>query len=89
MIDKDRTAQIDDSDRIVEEYQGWNHGERVRIVEEDEDRGFFEGDTGTLYISMVGAPEYGNERVCVSFWDYNFEEPGAEIVDFDAIEPID
>lgn len=50
-------------ERPVEEFEGWTFGERVRVVEDDEDNGLFEGDEGTLVPEEVGAPEYGNVQV--------------------------
>lgn len=52
----------DDADRAVAEHEGWQYGERVRIVEDDERHGLFMGDEGIVIISEVGAPEFGNVR---------------------------
>lgn len=51
------------------EVQEWREGEdgpeavlgRFRVLADNEDEGVFEGDTGTLVVCLVGAPEYGNE----------------------------
>ena len=64
----DRVEEIlgDAIDRPVEEHEGWHFGERVRVIEDDEVHGFYEGDEGVLVISRVGSAEYRNERVAVS-----------------------
>jgi hypothetical protein len=52
----------DEFDRPIEELDGWKFGERVRVLDDDERNGVYEGDEGVLLISEVGAPEYGNVR---------------------------
>lgn len=36
---------------------------RVRVLEDDEEHGIFEGTEGVLKASVVGAAQHGNERV--------------------------
>jgi hypothetical protein len=55
----------EDAERAVPEYNGWQYGERVRIIEDDEREGLFAGDEGFIVIGEVGAPEYGNVRTAI------------------------
>lgn len=64
-----------DIDRPVAEYEGWHFGERVRVIEDDEEAGAFEGDEGWLTLEMVGAPEHGNERVSAGFLGEGMADP--------------
>jgi hypothetical protein len=52
-----------DAERAVASHEGWNYGERVRIVEDDEREHLYAGEEGYVIISEVGAPEYGNVRI--------------------------
>ena len=56
---------LDDPERAVKEVDGFTFGERVRVLEDDEEEGVFEGDEGVVLIEKVGAAKYGNERAAV------------------------
>lgn len=63
-------------DRIVQEHEGFHHGEEVEILSDRfEGEGVSEGETGTLYISEVGAEKYQNLRVKMSFVPEGADEP--------------
>lgn len=49
-------------DRPVKECEGWTIGERVRVLEDDENEGLYSGDEGVIIPEEVGAIEYGNLR---------------------------
>ena len=48
---------------MVAEYEGWKTGDKIRVLEDDEEEGVWEGNEGTLELEIVGSPDYGNERV--------------------------
>lgn len=54
------------AERAVLEHDGWRFGERVRVVEDDEDEGVCSGDVGFVLLNEVGAAQYRNVRVSVS-----------------------
>lgn len=54
---------LDDPANAVHELDGFQFGERVRVIEDDEDNGIFAGDEGDLILEEVGAVEYGSQRV--------------------------
>lgn len=49
-----------------ETYEGFSRGDRVRVIHDGDGMGYWEGCTGDIEISIVGAPEHGNERVSLS-----------------------
>lgn len=55
---------------------------------EDEDYGLFEGDEGVLSACVVGAAEYGNQRVAFIFIAEGCDE-GNEVHSLDVLEPAD
>lgn len=57
------------------------------VIEDDEDEGLYSGDEGELTACVVGAPEYGNERVAFAFKVEGFSE-GVEVRDLQTIEPV-
>lgn len=58
------------------------------VLEEDEDRGLYDGDTGKLSACVVGAEEYGNQRVIFTFTPDSYEpDSGNEVVPFEDVEP--
>ena len=64
---------------------------RFRVTTDDEeDRGFYDGDEGELTACVVGAAQYGNQRVTFSFtgdgFDVGLEVPGSV---HDLLEPTD
>lgn len=73
--------------RPVAEHDGWHFGERVRIIDDDDDKGVFAGDEGHVVIEKVGAPEYGNVRTCVAVLVDGTDAPTE--VGLDNIEPAD
>lgn len=52
-------------DRPVKEHDGWQFGERVRVIEDDEPHGMYASDEGILVIEEVGSAEHGNVRTAV------------------------
>lgn len=52
--------------RPVRDYDGWTFGDRVRVLEDDDEAGLSEGEEGVLVLEKVGAPEFNSERVAVS-----------------------
>jgi hypothetical protein len=75
----------DEPARAVEEHEGWHYGERVRIVEDDDDEGLFADDTGYLILSEVGARKYGNLHTKPYFLPDGMDTPLP--VSLDNIEP--
>lgn len=80
-------ALLDDPERKVETHEGWTYGERVRVVQDDENEGLFEGTEGNLLIEKLGAAEYGNVRVGVFFVEDGMDGP-VEVRDYDYIEGV-
>lgn len=64
---------IDVPERAMPEHAGFSFGDRVRVLEDDEDRGLFEGAEGVLIIEQVGAPEYNNVRTALYFVEDGME----------------
>lgn len=58
------------------------------VVEDDENAGLFEGDEGEVRASVVGAPEYGNERVTFSLHTEDHTD-GVECRPLDNVQPVD
>lgn len=48
---------------------------QAQVIEDDENTGMYVGDQGKLTASVVGAEQYGNERVSFMFTNNDFE-PG-------------
>lgn len=57
------------------------------VTEGDEDHGLYDGDTGTLDACVVGAAEYGNQRVSFSFVPEGCDS-GADVDDLSAVEEL-
>jgi hypothetical protein len=62
------TEKNEDGSRVVtDEVNGFKSGQTVRVIEDADEAGPFAGtyadDEGELQIEVVGAPEYGNERL--------------------------
>lgn len=50
-------------DDSVDEIGGWKRGEFIRITEDDDHHGVYEGEEGVIIaFTKVGAAQYGNER---------------------------
>lgn len=62
--------------------------DRWVVVHDDEDRGLYEGDEGVLTLCVVGAEQYGNRRVSLSFVADDMD-CGVEIVDLDVLDSIE
>lgn len=91
---EDRIAKVkaatgyDDADEeAVLEAEGFTYGDRVRVVEDNEEEGVFAGDEGFVLPCKVGAAAYGNERVMLAFLIDGFDSP-VEVTP-DSIEQID
>lgn len=56
---------LDERDRAVKEHDGFVFGERIRVLEDDEDQGLYADDEGVLIIEKVGHPGGHNERTAV------------------------
>lgn len=64
-----------DEERIVQEYEGYHHGERVAILTDRfEDEGVYDGEEGTLHICEVGSEEHGNKHVAMYFKGDDMDE---------------
>lgn len=73
---KERTGfDEEEPARAVLEHEGFTWGDRVRVIEDDEDNGLFEGDEGFVIIGNVGSAEYRNERVMLAFLGDGFTDP--------------
>lgn len=75
----------DEPSRAVEEHEGWHYGERVRIMEDDDAEGLYEGDAGYLIFSEVGARAHGNLHIKPYFLMDGYDSPSP--VSLDNIEP--
>lgn len=62
---------------------------RYRVVEENDDQGFYADDEGTLTANVVGAAEYRNERVMFTFTP-DEQDPGSgpEVDDLTVVDPV-
>lgn len=81
----------EDGGRVVkDEVQGFKTGQTVRVLADADEQGPFagtyEGDEGPLQIEVVGAPEYGNERLSFGIKAEGFDE--FTDVDPDNIEAV-
>lgn len=62
---------------------------RYEVVSDDyEDEGIYLGDTGTVTVAVVGAPEYHNQRVILTF-TADGVDGGEEINDLSALDPVE
>jgi hypothetical protein len=59
------TGSLDNPDAAVKEHDGFTFGERVRVLEGDDDEGVYEGDEGTVIIEALGLAELGSARTAV------------------------
>jgi hypothetical protein len=78
-------AHLDDRDRAVEEHQGFTFGQRVRVLEDDDDNGIWEGAEGVLIIEQVGSETHGSLRTGLFLLEEGMAEPNE--VQADNIEP--
>jgi hypothetical protein len=60
---------------------------RFEVIEDDEDAGLYSGDEGELSAEVVGAAQYGNQRVCFSFMAEGYDE-GNEVRDLYVLDPV-
>lgn len=93
------TDEKDMISRAVERHgysvQEWREGEdglegvlgQFRVIEEDEDTGLYDGDEGDLIASVVGAAEYGNQRVSFALLMEDYDMAN-EVRDLTAVEPV-
>ncbi|MGH2897173.1 MAG: hypothetical protein ACRDMZ_00750 [Solirubrobacteraceae bacterium] len=72
---QEEAGQEVEVERPVAECGGWHFGERVRVIDDDEESGMFAGDEGWLVLETVGAAEHGNERVCFGVLADGFADP--------------
>ena len=61
---------------------------RFRVLEDDDDQGLYADTEGFVEVSVVGAPEYNNERVALHFTEDGMDEPNGEIRDLDVLEAV-
>lgn len=57
------------------------------VVDDDESRGMYAGDTGTLTASVVGGVQYHNEQVKFFFTPEGMDG-GEEVNPLDELEPV-
>lgn len=55
------------------------------VIEEDEDRGLYDGDSGKLEVCVVGSAENRNQRVYFGFVPDGYDEAN-EVVDLTALD---
>jgi hypothetical protein len=65
-----------------------NIGKFTVMSNDEEDYGLYEGDEGTLYACVVGAEQYGNQRVSFSFITEGYDD-GNEVHDLSVLDPSD
>jgi hypothetical protein len=66
---------------------GWDENEdgpyadlgRATVIEDDDDRGLFAGDAGSLILGVVGSPRFGNERPAFFFTPDGMDFGGDEV----------
>jgi hypothetical protein len=78
----------DEGSRIVtDEVNGWKTGQKIRVIDDADESGpyagTYAGDEGELRIEVVGAPEYGNERLSYGIKTEHFDE----FTDFTDVDP--
>lgn len=59
---------------------------RFKVIEENEDQGLYMDDEGEVTACVVGAPQYGNERVHFTFTPEGYDS-GTE-ADLFSLDPI-
>lgn len=62
-------------DRPVDNAYDLNFGERVRVIEDDEDNGVYSGDEGYVILETVGSAEYHNERTWLGLLIDGYDSP--------------
>lgn len=60
---------------------------KFRVTEEDESRGLYDGDEGTLHATVVGSEEHHNVRVA-AIWVAEGNDSGDEVTDLLALEEL-
>lgn len=76
-----------DQDEDYPERPAANLG-RFRVLDDDEQRGFFSGTEGVISANVVGAAVYRNERVAFYYTEDGMDEMTGEVNDFDIFEQI-
>lgn len=62
---------------------------RFTALDDDDETGIYSGTEGVVKASVVGAPEYGNERVAFYYYDDEMDgEMTGELKSFDIMDPI-
>lgn len=56
----------DGEDRLVLSYEGFTFGDRVRVIDDDEENGLYADEEGYAVISKAGAAEYRNVRTVLA-----------------------
>ena len=82
-----RIRKLTEVERPVASKAGFIFGQRVRVLEDDEDNGIFAGDEGWLVIEEVGAAEYHNIRTVLGFLADGLD--CANTIASDNLEPMD
>lgn len=57
------------------------------VTDEDEDRGLYHGDRGTLSATCVGSESHRNIRVVFYFLSEDHDEGGEDVVPFEEVQP--
>jgi hypothetical protein len=94
MTEQDMIARYAESHGFT--VRGWRDDEengltaelgRFRVIEDDEDRGLYVDDEGRLEACVVGAAEYGNQRVALSFTPDGYDS-GNDVYDASVLEEL-
>lgn len=67
--------KLDDPDRAVKKYDDFTFGERVRLLEDNEEEGVFAGEEGRVIIEQLGSEEHGSLRTAVFLVAEGFVDP--------------
>jgi hypothetical protein len=61
---------------------------RFRALEDDDSEGILSDTEGVIVLSVVGGPQYNNERVALHFYEDGMDEMTGEVADLDNFEEV-
>jgi hypothetical protein len=61
---------------------------RFRVLDDDDEQGFYSGTEGEIFLGVVGGAEHNNERVALHFLEDGMDEPNGEVSDLDNFEAV-